>query len=252
MPSWKVHREVGKIIIGFYDHRIDGLIDSAEAHDAGRYDIAVLARDLKYVWGRWGWEGVCYYVLHHVLDRIQDIVVSELSRLADSYLYGAKHTYFIDELYRDMMKNVLQRIRGDEYIWGLAGVDDEFWRRLLKLTIDYIVATLVSGWEIVMGMVVMDVSAGGRPTTAARLTTALTVKSVARSSKYGRRMLTSSEISDFLLKLGEIASREMEGYLLSYKNERRKWLEERLEEILPRLRKTIRLMESREPRFSRK
>ena len=38
MPSWKVHRIIGKIVcVGFYDNEIDRLIDMIGEHDAGRY-----------------------------------------------------------------------------------------------------------------------------------------------------------------------------------------------------------------------
>lgn len=143
MPSWKVHKEIGKIILNFYNHEIDQLIDS-EDHDAGRYDNAVLSWQFEYVWSKWGWEGICYYVLHHVLDRIQDITVSEICDLGEFYLYGEltrltsksvwrkyKHLYGspvadkFENAYKLFLENVLNRVKTDYYILRLAKTGDE-------------------------------------------------------------------------------------------------------------------------------
>lgn len=76
MPSWALHRKWGIKICGFYSEEIDRLIDAKEKHDAGRYDTEVFLKQVEYVYYKHGIEGVKYYLLHHLMDRLKDRLVS--------------------------------------------------------------------------------------------------------------------------------------------------------------------------------
>ncbi len=88
MPSWKAHREIGKLICNFYSSEIDKLIDKPELHDASRYDIGELEKIVKEVKEKYGEKGLHYLALHHYVDRLADILVRELSDGYESYVNG--------------------------------------------------------------------------------------------------------------------------------------------------------------------
>ena len=70
----------GTRICGFYSEEIDKLIDKEEEHDAGRYDVEVFLKQIEYVQRNYGMKGVEYYLLHHLLDRLKDELVSMATR----------------------------------------------------------------------------------------------------------------------------------------------------------------------------
>jgi predicted DNA-binding ribbon-helix-helix protein len=111
MPSHNVHAFIGKRICGFYNVEIDALIDfskknsskdedveiveeieipvrclpgmviietdivSKRSHDAGRTTCKVLFSQTREVLRKYGEQGVCYYILHHYLDKLEDIIL---------------------------------------------------------------------------------------------------------------------------------------------------------------------------------
>jgi len=89
-PSWALHREVGKIICAIDDlsddvlRSIDSLIDSAPTHDAGRYDADTFELQIREVI-RYGHSGICYYLLHHMLDILIDKLVSVIVDIYKDY-----------------------------------------------------------------------------------------------------------------------------------------------------------------------
>ncbi|RLI84539.1 MAG: hypothetical protein DRO98_08470 [Archaeoglobales archaeon] len=82
-PEWTIHRKWGELLCRFSEPEIDKLIDLKQ-HDAGRYDPSILKEQLDYVRRKWGGVGVYYYILHHLLDRAEDILLSELSSKLDA------------------------------------------------------------------------------------------------------------------------------------------------------------------------
>lgn len=204
-PSWKLHRLIGTIVCDFYDHKIDKLIDIRE-HDVGRYDKSALSKQFDYVWDRWEWKGICYYLLHHILDRISDILVSELSRLGEKYLDG---TITLEEGYKEVVNRVFERIKKDYYIQGLAKTGCKERDELIRCCIEYILASLEVGKESCIGFILMDISSQGRPTTGSRVLTAMISKSVAREFKGRGRSFKSREIANFLVEIGKLAEKEM-------------------------------------------
>ncbi len=85
MPSWRTHRIIGDIVCGFSDSKIDELIDIKYGHDSSRYDPAVLNQIANEVYSKHGEKGICYLVLHHFLDRFNDIITSELAKAHTLY-----------------------------------------------------------------------------------------------------------------------------------------------------------------------
>lgn len=79
-PSWKVHEIVGRALLGFYDREIDEIVDSLQPHDSSRYEVSWLADAVGRVESKWGREGVKQLILHHYLDRVSDILVSEVAQ----------------------------------------------------------------------------------------------------------------------------------------------------------------------------
>lgn len=79
MPSGEVHRKIGFLLLNFYDPEVDKLIDCDPDHDATRYDldkaIILIEQILKRDDNR-----VRYAMLHHYLDRLVDLLVSEILR----------------------------------------------------------------------------------------------------------------------------------------------------------------------------
>ena len=95
-----MHRTWGQRVCGFHDSRIDALIDSNLSHDASRYDFHILKTSLEHVRNQFGDPGLCYFVLHHYLDRFSDILVRILSESYEIYLggYGAIDFAFYQEV----------------------------------------------------------------------------------------------------------------------------------------------------------
>ncbi len=233
-PSWKLHRLIGKIVCNFYDHRIDELIDIQE-HDIGRYDKSALSKQFDYVWDKWGWEGICYYLLHHILDRISDILVSELSHLGEKYLDGV---ITLEEGYKEIVNKVFEKIKKDYYIQGLAKTGCKERDELIKYAIEYILASLEVGKESCIGFILMDTSSQGKLTTGSRVFTAMISKSVAREFKGRGKRFTSKELTDFLIEIGKIAEKEMKQAISNVRIRTDK-LTRIYEQLFPQIKKAV-------------
>jgi len=85
MPSYKIHEELGNIILGFAIPDVDRLIDESKYHDASRYSVPIFANQVKTVFSTYGEKGLYYFILHHALDRLVDRIVEELSFRFDVY-----------------------------------------------------------------------------------------------------------------------------------------------------------------------
>jgi hypothetical protein len=98
-PSHIVHRVVGERICGFSSEEIDKLVDEetradaaqelyrlyrrywiqpASIHDLGRVSCSTLLADAENVVTKFGEKGLCYYILHHYLDRFEHILSGQL------------------------------------------------------------------------------------------------------------------------------------------------------------------------------
>ena len=76
MPSWATHNEVCEKLLGFYEREIDEIVDFKLGHDSSRYDAGKLAEAVNIVEKKYSELGLKQLILHHYLDRIQDLIVS--------------------------------------------------------------------------------------------------------------------------------------------------------------------------------
>jgi len=108
--SWNLHKVWGNVICSFYSEDIDRLVDSTGAHDASRYSIENLEEAVDYVKSRYEEKGLCYFVLHHYLDRLVDILTSTLSDYYELYVYGFRS---LEDAYRDVQDEALNTLMCD-------------------------------------------------------------------------------------------------------------------------------------------
>jgi hypothetical protein len=119
VPSHKTHMVIGSRMCGFYNREIDVLIDESReedageeelhelviplssipggylviegdvsgrnGHDASRVSCGVLLSQARLVFGKLGDKGLCYYILHHYLDKFIDILVGQILSLYSKY-----------------------------------------------------------------------------------------------------------------------------------------------------------------------
>jgi hypothetical protein len=109
---------IGLRVCGFYNREIDALIDESRGedageeeprelviplssipggylvvedvsgrrgHDAGRVSCSVLLSQARLVLEKFGDKGLCYYILHHYLDKFIDILVGQILSLYSKY-----------------------------------------------------------------------------------------------------------------------------------------------------------------------
>jgi hypothetical protein len=81
IPSHRVHEIVGRLICGFSDRAIDRIIDNSYNHDRSRIKCRELFNLASFVLEAYGWNGICYLVLHHYLDKLVSILKGRYIRL---------------------------------------------------------------------------------------------------------------------------------------------------------------------------
>ena len=75
MPSWRIHKKWSIRLCGFYSEEIDRLSGSSQ-HDASRYNEEIFLEQIEYVASKYGEKGVECYLLHHLLDKLKNELVS--------------------------------------------------------------------------------------------------------------------------------------------------------------------------------
>jgi hypothetical protein len=105
VPSHRVHRIIGERICEYSNPVIDELIDGyigieelnetvkssrtlhldlfgespqEEKHDAARTSCSDLFKQVEAIYSRFGDKGICYYILHHYLDKLPNILMGQL------------------------------------------------------------------------------------------------------------------------------------------------------------------------------
>ena len=78
MPSWSVHRIIGDVICGFHSPDIDRIVDLELGHDTSRYDVEKLMEAIDLIYDKYGEKGLRYFILHHYIDRLVDILIHEI------------------------------------------------------------------------------------------------------------------------------------------------------------------------------
>jgi hypothetical protein len=76
-----IHEIVGKMICNFSSRDIDNLINRGSRHDLSRINCRELLKLASLVSGIYGDDGLCYFILHHYLDKIVSIMKGRFVRL---------------------------------------------------------------------------------------------------------------------------------------------------------------------------
>jgi hypothetical protein len=109
MPSHRVHEAAGKVICGFSSRDIDELIDRGRGHDAGRKNCRKLLVQATEVYNKYGENGLCYYILHHYLDKIASIIKGRFGRILTQYLrlpVEERFRYYPQEVKKGLLDEV--------------------------------------------------------------------------------------------------------------------------------------------------
>ncbi len=107
MPSWDIHKIVCEELIGFYEQEIDKFIDYEFAHDASRYDIKQLNKVINIIYNKYGSNGLKQLIVHHYLDRLADILLSELIHYFEVYLIENRT---IEESIHELISSIKTRL----------------------------------------------------------------------------------------------------------------------------------------------
>lgn len=110
MPSWRIHEKWGIRLLGFADRGIDKIVDEQLGHDSSRYDVEALNEIVCNIYAKYGAEGLRYFVLHHYLDRLMDILVMAF---VHHYEYYAASEADPSKFAEDFLSEVEMMIRRD-------------------------------------------------------------------------------------------------------------------------------------------
>jgi hypothetical protein len=109
MPSHRVHEAAGKVICGFSSRDIDELIDRGRGHDASRKNCRKLLIQATEVYNKYGENGLCYYILHHYLDKLASIIKGRFYRILMQYRYlpvEERFRYYPQEVRQGLLDEV--------------------------------------------------------------------------------------------------------------------------------------------------
>lgn len=225
MPSHKVHRLIGNVICGFYCSEIDNFIDKKEVHDAGRYDLNIFVNEALMFFRKYGGDGLCYYILHHILDRLVDILISELCHGYTSYKLGRR----IEDVYEEVKKYLLMRLRNDlktvlpVFIQNVKVEVPEY--ELLHAMTQLVLTGIEFGIDCVILHILSDVNVRGKPTVVNRVLNDILMKEVASKmyhraifdkdlkivEEYTKQVLDSAK--QFLIQFFEIVDKKCNEFI---------------------------------------
>ena len=129
MVSWRTHALVGDVLFSFHDNRIDRLIDNSLAHDLSRIDIGKLVEVVNKIksWYPNDERALYYFILHHYLDRLVDMLASEFAFYYDSQqpieeIYAQLRSTLLDRLYHDPKNVISLTIHDLDTLYGYLAV----------------------------------------------------------------------------------------------------------------------------------
>jgi hypothetical protein len=100
---------IGRLICGYYNSEIDETIDRHPAHDKARISCDTLFSQARDVLDKHGEKGLCYYVLHHYLDKIENIIFGQiLSQWSKKHL---DEDDGFEKAFKDVVNNLRDFIR---------------------------------------------------------------------------------------------------------------------------------------------
>ncbi len=137
MPSHRVHEMVGQLICNFSSGAIDSLIDNTHQHDMGRINCKVLLEQVTKVYEDHGGGGICYYILHHYLDKIESVIRGRVDRLFLNLKYGKTIEERLKHLSSEVRKGLENEVSSlsiisehwFEYILSRDVVEGDFLKR---------------------------------------------------------------------------------------------------------------------------
>lgn len=101
-----------KEFVAFTQKEIDKLIDSSQQHDTARYDGKIFLEQIEYVASRYGEKGIECYLLHHLLDRLKDELVSIKSR------HNEIDLEYVERILNWLKPEPMQKIRKYDALWS--------------------------------------------------------------------------------------------------------------------------------------
>ncbi|WP_297506474.1 hypothetical protein [Thermococcus sp.] len=116
MPSWRVHKKWGEKILSFSSRQIDDMIDYGGIpglHDAGRYNEGIYHANMKTLEYNYPDEldrAFKYYILHHILDVVEQKLVSYFARSG-----------------HNIRQFVIETIKSFEIPWDKENVENVKW-----------------------------------------------------------------------------------------------------------------------------
>ena len=138
-PSLEVHRRMGEVVCNFYDHEIDKMAD----------EFGLSEKLFDELIERWDVEGLCYYLLHRMLDRVEESITDMLSRFGEAYVNGETTA---ERAYEVILKSSFEELSKISFEKTGNEKKDE----VVDLFREFIVATLNIGWENVIASIVLD------------------------------------------------------------------------------------------------
>jgi len=129
LVSWRTHALVGDVLFSFHDNRIDRLIDNSLAHDLSRIDIGKLVEVVNKIKSLYPNDerALYYFILHHYLDRLVDMLASEFAFYYDSQqpieeIYAQLRGTLLDRLYHDPKNVISLAIHDLDTLYGYLAV----------------------------------------------------------------------------------------------------------------------------------
>ena len=138
------------------------MIDSGSSHDAGRYSLRFLENQLNKVL-RYGRSGVCYYLLHHLLDilidRLVSIVVGAYRDYLDLFLECPLRD--VTRYFMSLVNKEVKRIKEasgvfSDIISGRVTLSDEKLTRIVREYLICLITLLEASVEYITPLLMKD------------------------------------------------------------------------------------------------
>ncbi|ADC65072.1 hypothetical protein Ferp_0904 [Ferroglobus placidus DSM 10642] len=211
-PSLDVHSRMGEIVCNFYNREVDRIADSEKLSEA-LFDRLV---------ENWNVEGLCYYLLHRMLDSLEEFTVEKLTELCEAYVdYGVSVEKSYDALSREAYEKL------EEFSFEKTGNEKK--DEVVDLFREFVLATLNLGWENVLASIILDRSGDEL----------LLLKKVTKRLKKNRKTRKSMDKVWEFLELFCTLSAERAAEFEREKKKRTKELKKKYDKIVPKIRDVL-------------
>ena len=211
-PSLEVHRRMGEVVYNFHNREVDRLADSEKLSEK-LFDKLVK---------NWNVEGLCYYILHRMLDHLEEVVTDKLTSFCEAYVeYGIS----AERAYETLSKDAFREL--SEISFEKTGNEKK--DEVVELFKEFTLATLQLGWENVLASIILDKSGDEL----------LLVKKVANRVRRNKKVRKSMDkVWEFLESFCIITSEKVEN-LEKEKKKRTKELKKKYDKIVPKIRDAL-------------